>query len=162
MSLKDEVKNLSKVVGGWENLARGLHDFLMTWSNAQLLKYHHQTDIKHSKKVFDQVARGRTPKYKINCFEVEEIINSYPHKHEHENTIIEKNLDKICGRTIYGPTARDKANKTVQNNLAKHRKCYQRISAANATMASYRQFVFDPNSPTDPADYAADDDPRHY
>ena len=115
MSAKDEAKVLAKQFGGWENLARMLHKHLTL-----------RSDIEKSISAFTIKKRG--PKIKRDLswfFMMEAILNTskakaYPDK---EASIIEKNLALFYGTKLRaGPARRSAAIKTIQNELAKHRK----------------------------------------
>lgn len=129
MSENDEVKELADKMGGWENLARGLHHLYTRGDKSLLDEFHNQTEKLRISREFFPVKRGAKKKRDWVWFmKVEDILSKAKNQHDKEEFIIDKNLDEICGKAVTGKRARDEANKTIRNELAKFRKEFKDAS----------------------------------
>lgn len=126
MSEKDAAKEDADRVGGWENLARGLHELYTTGENTSLKKNFNRTECERIARALNRVKRGAKVKRDVPWFwMVEGIINAAnvgkpPQK---DVDIIREHLELFYGKKLNNTTWRqDQAVKTVQNQLAKFRR----------------------------------------
>lgn len=132
MSKVDEAKNAADLVGGWENLARGLYQLQTTGKNTFLENAIKRTKLSRLAFLFNPKKRGAPKKYDLDWFFMVEKIQTDAqerNKSEIEKTIIDKNLNQICGETLTKNKKRDEANKNIRNALGIFRKEIKKRSA---------------------------------
>ncbi len=129
MSDKDEVAAMAERQGGWESLARALFRELSTYQEDD-----------QTRRAFNQKTRGRKIVRDLHWyFLVEDILRTEKLKNPHnkEVFIIGQHLPLLYGDKLRSnSSARNAANKTVQNKLAAYRKLLKPLrvvydSAAN-------------------------------
>ena len=130
MSKKDEANEAAELVGGWENLARGLYELQPPGKNIFLT-------APFCKYLFDPIKptrRGAKTKRDPEWFFMIERILAR-HTGESECSVIGDNLGCFSGKKISSNTeSREKAIKTIQNQLAQNRKMVKRLQAKWAEM----------------------------
>lgn len=125
MSKKDKVKEAAELVGGWENLARGLYGMQPPGKNILLTTPFCQYLFNPITPTRRGARTKRDPEW---FFKIEGILAQ--HKDKTERVIIDENLGDFSGKKISSnKESRDKAIKTIQNQLAQNRKKVKRLQA---------------------------------
>jgi len=133
MSEKDAAKEKADRVGGWENLARGLHELHTTGKNTLLKEYFNRAELMRLSKLLFPITRGAKTKRDWKWFlEVEGIIQAKKAQNpwDTEKSIVDKNLEHFYGKLGRPSTKyREKANKTVRNALSTIRREMKKLSS---------------------------------
>jgi len=157
MSYKDEAAETAKMVGGWENLARGLHELVTTGGVKLLDEAFKREGSKRLSLLFCDAGKRGAPKkfdfdWYVNVSNRLEQIHSEDNPPKSKKLAFEKLAEELYGEEWRGWSKTKKAQrtKTLQNQLLKFVSDTKKVRAlyGSGSNASYMN-LDDPDDHTD-------------